>query len=99
VAPNRLILIAAAFLVSVGLGGCLCWLLAQLTPVFGSVKALQDICGLPVLGSISYVGARTRESVAMLCFGGATASLVAAACAAVLLEVIGPGIRALVGLA
>jgi polysaccharide chain length determinant protein (PEP-CTERM system associated) len=98
VAPNRLILIAGAFGASLGLGAGLCWLLAQLTPVFGSTRALNEICGLPVLGSITYAGSRAQETVAVLRFGGATACLVAVAFAALLVEALGPGIRSLMGL-
>ncbi len=98
-APNRLLLIAAAFVASLGLGGALCWLLAQLNPVFSTGRNLHDACGLPVFGSISYVGPRTRESFAVVAFSGVAACLVLVAVAALLVEAVGPGIRSIIGLA
>jgi polysaccharide chain length determinant protein (PEP-CTERM system associated) len=99
VAPHRVILLGAAFVMSLGLGAGVCWLLAQLTPVFGSAKALREACGLPVLGCISYAGSRTGDVFARLRFGAATACLVVTALVGVLVEAVGPGIRSLIGLA
>lgn len=53
VAPNRPLLIVAILLAGLAAGGALAYLLHQLRPVFGSVRQLNEITGLPVLGVVS----------------------------------------------
>src|SRR5206468_2138833 len=55
VAPKRLLLLAGVMLAALAAGAGLSYVLAQLRPVFGSVRALQEISGFPVIGSVSRV--------------------------------------------
>jgi uncharacterized protein involved in exopolysaccharide biosynthesis len=99
VAPDRLVWLAAAFLAALGTGGGLCWLLAQLNPVFTSAAALREACRLPVLGAITQaalVQHRLRRRVALIGFSGAIAGLAALFAGAIALEVEGPGLSTLV---
>jgi polysaccharide chain length determinant protein (PEP-CTERM system associated) len=52
VAPNRPLLISLVLLGAIALGAALAWVLAQFRPVFTSARALGDLTGLPVLGTI-----------------------------------------------
>jgi hypothetical protein len=97
VAPNRVLLIAGVFMAALGAGGALCWLLAQLSPVFANARILREICGLPVIGTISYAQSR-RRGLALLGFTAAVAGLTAVAGFAVMLEIGGPGLRTVMGL-
>jgi len=56
VAPNRPRLITAVFLASLCLGAALAWWLSKLNPVFNQSRELEQITGLPVLGSVSLTG-------------------------------------------
>lgn len=99
VAPNRLLLIAGVFMAALGAGGALCWLLAQLSPVFANARILREICGLPVLGSITYALPRSRlRSLALAGFAAAVGGLTLVFGGAVMLELAGPGLRSLMGL-
>lgn len=53
VAPRRPLMLAAVFIMSIGAGCGLAFLLHQLRPVFNSARALTDLTGLPVLGVVS----------------------------------------------
>jgi capsular polysaccharide biosynthesis protein len=63
VAPNRLLLLGAAFLLSVGVGGATAVVLGKLHPVFSSARALKEFAELPVLGSISVMRDRAERLV------------------------------------
>jgi polysaccharide chain length determinant protein (PEP-CTERM system associated) len=96
VAPDRLMLLFAAFIVALASGGGVCWLLAQLNPVFSSVAALRAAAGLPVLGAVSQVWEgqnRVRRRVVLLGFAGAMAGLAMLLLAGVAIEAVGPGIH------
>ena len=54
VAPNRPRLVIAVFLLALGAGGGLAYLLSMLKPVFNDSRELQDATGLPVLGEVSW---------------------------------------------
>jgi uncharacterized protein involved in exopolysaccharide biosynthesis len=56
VAPNRPMLITLVFLASLGLGAGLAWVLSKLNPVFNRSHELEQITGLPVLGSVTLTG-------------------------------------------
>jgi hypothetical protein len=84
---------------SLGAGGGLCWLIAQLQPVFTSSDSLREICGLPVLGTVSQAWEdehHRRRRIAVLTFGATMACLVVLFTAAAMMETIGHGLRALV---
>jgi polysaccharide chain length determinant protein (PEP-CTERM system associated) len=51
--PSRSLLILGAFVVALGAGGGVAFLLHQLRPVFTSTRSLADFTGLRVLGAVS----------------------------------------------
>lgn len=53
VAPKRPLLMAAVFVMSIGAGGGLAYLLNLIKPVIHSTRALKERFGLPVLGVVS----------------------------------------------
>ena len=98
VAPDRLPLLAMAFIASLAAGGGLTWLIAQLRPVFSDPKTLRDVCGLPVLGVVSRAWEaryRLRKRMIFLSFAGAIIGLFALFAVAALVEVAGPGLNSL----
>jgi polysaccharide chain length determinant protein (PEP-CTERM system associated) len=103
VAPKRLLLLAATFAAALGASGGVCWLLAQVKPVFRTPRVLREVTGLPILGCVGHVTiskrARARQRLSVLAFGGAMACLVVVFGAAMLMESIGPGARSLLGFA
>ncbi len=56
VAPHRSMLVIAALLGALGLGGGVAYLLHMLQPVFVSPRQLGAVTGLPVLGLVSMAG-------------------------------------------
>lgn len=62
-APNRLILLAGVFVVAVGGGVGLAYLLSMLNPVFSSTRALREYAELPVLGSITAIRSPAQRLV------------------------------------
>jgi polysaccharide chain length determinant protein (PEP-CTERM system associated) len=52
VAPNRPLLIAAVLIAALGCGVAVAWLLAEQQPVFSNTRALRELTGLAVLGSV-----------------------------------------------
>ena len=102
VAPNRILLFVAAFVVALGAGGGLVWLLAQLRPVFTSVSALREVCELPVLGIVSRAWEaqhRARKRVAIVSFACVMGCLGALLVFAIAVETVGGGMPALIGIA
>jgi protein tyrosine kinase modulator len=101
VAPRRLLLLAGILVAALAAGGGLSYLLAQWRPVFGSAKALREITGLPVIGSVSRVHldpqAASKTRVALASFSAAIVALVLVIGGAALYEILGPGIHSLVG--
>ena len=51
--PRRGLFLAGAFVLALGLGGGLAYLLHLIRPVVGSARSLADLTGLPVLGVVS----------------------------------------------
>jgi polysaccharide chain length determinant protein (PEP-CTERM system associated) len=101
VAPKRLLLLAGVFAAALGTGGGLCWLLAQLKPVFSTARVLREVVGIPVLGCVGHVtlsrAAKSRQRWSFIGFAGAMTCLVLVFGGGVLFEVAGPGIRSLLG--
>jgi len=101
VAPKRLLLLVAVLAVALGAGAALTWVLSQLRPVFSSARALREISGFPVIGSISRVFidpqlmARRRHELAS--FSAAIAGLVLLVGVVVVYELVGPGVHSLLG--
>jgi len=100
VAPRRLVLLAVVFLFGLGAGGGVCYLLSQLRPVFGEVRVLREVTGLPVLGVVSEVIAdpvkARHKRLVFATFVGLMLALTALFTGAVAVELVGPGIHSLV---
>lgn len=99
VAPPRLLLLAAVLGAALAAGAGLCYGLAQIKPVFCSARALRDVSGLPVLGSVSRVvlspQAQLRQRLAVASFSLAVTALVVTFAGIAAYEVVGPGLRLL----
>jgi hypothetical protein len=83
-----------------GAGGGICFLLAQVRPVFNSATTLSQRGGLPVLGIVAYAWRdRRRAQMRRSVIGFAAASLALAVVFAGLLgiETLGPGLRSVMG--
>jgi polysaccharide chain length determinant protein (PEP-CTERM system associated) len=96
VAPNRALLLAGAFLLSLGLAGGAAYLLNQIRPVFYDVRTLTETTSLPVLGPISqaWLGrARIQERGQLLAFSFAGVLLVGTFCLVLLMRE--PAVRVL----
>jgi len=103
VAPRRLMLLAGVLAASLGAGAGVAWLLSQMRPVFSSARALREAVGLPVLGSVSRVPIDpllvAKRRFALASFSAAILSLVLLIGTAALIELVGPGVRTLLGVA
>lgn len=101
VAPRRLVMLAAVLFFGLGSGAGLSYLLAQLRPVFTSVKGLGEITGFPVIGCVSRVLVDPQKvwkrRAALASFSAAIAVLVLLIGALAAYERLGPGVHALVG--
>ena len=101
VAPQRLVLLSGVFVAALVAGGALCWLLAQLRPVFSETRSLRDITGLPVLGAVYRVVAPGstlwRRHVGLVSFATTMGVLTVLYAGAIAVETIGPGMHSLVG--
>jgi polysaccharide chain length determinant protein (PEP-CTERM system associated) len=99
VAPPRLLLLAAALVGALGAGGGLCYLIAQLRPVFNNSRALREASGLPVFGVVGRVmidaAVRRRKRLELLSFSATMAGLVFVFGMVVYAEVFGSGLKAL----
>jgi protein tyrosine kinase modulator len=96
VAPNRMLMLAAVFVIALGAGLGAAYVLNLTRPVFYDVRTLTAMLGLPVLGPVSrgwFAGARARERTQMLVFSCAGALLVVALGAVLVLR--GPALRSL----
>jgi polysaccharide chain length determinant protein (PEP-CTERM system associated) len=80
VAPNRLSLLGAAFLVSIGFGFLASFVASQVAPTFHDSNALREVSNRPVLGPVSmlpspaFTQARRRRT---LLFAGGLSGLLA----------------------
>lgn len=98
VAPARLKLLAVVLVGALAAGGALCYGLAQIKPVFNNARTLSEVAGVPVLGVVSRVSlnaaARRRQVLELLSFSTAVCALLIVFGGAVLVEIVGPGLRA-----
>jgi polysaccharide chain length determinant protein (PEP-CTERM system associated) len=81
VLPNRLSLAAAAALLAIGAGLGAALLRAKLRPVVSTPKALRELSGRPVLGSVSLLmnpEARSQQRTGAFALAGAAGSLMLA---------------------
>lgn len=81
VAPNRVLLLGAAFVVAIGAGVFASLLFSQLFPVFHSVRGLRKATQRPVLGTVSLqevAPARRRQRISTYAFFGGIAALLTA---------------------
>lgn len=101
VAPMRLYLIFGVFFSALGVGGGLCWLLAQLRPVFGSSRVLRDASGLPIFGTVGRVATSSRvvarRHFSLMAFAFSMIGLAGVFGSVTLIEVAGPGLRTILG--
>lgn len=51
--PNRPLFLAAVFVIGIGMGGAVAYLLHMFKPVFVDGRSLSEITGVPVLGSVA----------------------------------------------
>jgi polysaccharide chain length determinant protein (PEP-CTERM system associated) len=101
VAPNRLLILMAIFVAALGACGGLCWLLAQIRPVFNNARDLREVCALPVLGVVSRafeVRHKRQRRLAVVAFCAAVGGLVFMFATTAAVEVMGPGFRMLIGI-
>jgi polysaccharide chain length determinant protein (PEP-CTERM system associated) len=101
VAPPRLLLLVGVLGAALAGGAGVSWMLAQIRPVFSTAKALREIGGFPVIGSVSRVlvdsAAASRRRWALLSFAAAIGGLVLLVVGVAAFELVGPGIHSLVG--
>lgn len=100
VAPRRLLLLAGVLVAALAAGAGLGYVMAQLRPVFTSARALRELSGLPVIGTVTgFVDANhaRQRRVAVLAFSTAIAGLILLIGGVALFELAGPGIHSLSG--
>jgi polysaccharide chain length determinant protein (PEP-CTERM system associated) len=91
VAPLRLQLFSFVLLGALAAGALLCYVLAQLRPVFTGTKALNAATGLPVLGAVTHAwddSARAERRKATWAYSVAFFSLIAMYLGVLVLEVL-----------
>lgn len=80
-APNRLLLMPLAGLAGLAAGLALTFLISQLRPAFSDGRALREVTGLPVLGTVSMLPTPERRSQkrrGMIAFSGGLVAFVGA---------------------
>jgi hypothetical protein len=91
--------LAVVLVAALGGGAGLSYVLAQLRPVFGSARALREISGFPVLGSVSRVFVDpqvvAKQRLARVSFGLAMVGLVLLFSGVAAYELAGPGVHSL----
>lgn len=81
VAPNRVILLSLALLLSLGAGAGASFLASQVWPTFPDVRSLREVSGLPILGAVSMILSeplRRKERRSLMRFLAALGALVSA---------------------
>ena len=89
IAPNRPLLIVAAFLGALGAGGAVAYLMSLLNPVFVNTRELSGVAGLPVLGSVSVAWRakhRATQHRSLVLYVGTATAFVCAAIALLALQ-------------
>jgi polysaccharide chain length determinant protein (PEP-CTERM system associated) len=79
VAPNRMLLLAIAFVAALGAGALASFVASQIWPTFFDQRALREATGLPVLGSVSMIigeAQKRRERRGLIGFLSGTFALV-----------------------
>lgn len=97
VAPNRLALLAGVMVASLVAAGGLCYVLAQLWPVFSTTRSLRDFIEYPVLGAVTHAWEdrlRIERRKAMVAYVGVLASLFVVFAGLAGIELVGPGMTA-----
>ena len=61
IAPNRPVLLTVILLLGLGFGGALAFFANQLKPVFSDPNVLQQVIGLPILGTVSALDSIVRR--------------------------------------
>ena len=98
VAPRRPALLAAVLLAGFAGGGAIAFFLAQLRPVFPNQKVLNEVVGLPVLGTVSRTWTerhKVQRRAANVAFAFAAMALIAVYGGVFLFETVGPGFRSI----
>jgi hypothetical protein len=102
VAPPRLALQVGILLAGLGAGVGICFVLAQVWPIFTNARNLQEFAELPVLGTVSHAWEtryRKEKTRAFARFFAVFTMLAIVFFALASIEVVGPGLRSIVGLA
>ena len=100
VAPPRLLMLLGVFVAALGVGACVCYIGAQIWPVFSNTRSLAAVTELPVLGAISeaWNDRRTAEvNSAVRKFAGVFALLLLMFFTVVGLQIMGFGLHKIVG--
>ncbi len=63
--PDKLLLHSGAFITAIGLGGGIALVLSLLRPVVCSRRSLEQLVGLPVLGSVSLIASVSEKKKAL----------------------------------
>jgi hypothetical protein len=98
VAPRRLLLLAGILVAALAGGAGLSYLLALMRPVVSSARALRELSGLPVIGTVSgFLDPRfaRQRRVAVLSFSTSIVGLVLLIGGVMVYELVGPGIHSL----
>lgn len=78
VSPQRAIMMFAIFVLAIGAGGAVAWLVHLLRPVFNDIQDLREATGLPVLGAVSMTWVdkyRWKRRVELLSYSVAACAL------------------------
>jgi len=89
IAPNRPLLLVGVLVFAIGAGGAIAFALNQIRPVFYTRRAVTEMTGLPVLGSVGLIMSptqRAKRRLRNLAWMGANLVLFAAAGAIIVLE-------------
>jgi hypothetical protein len=63
VAPNRVLLVSMVFLGALAGGIGVAFLMGQIRPTFSDRKALRDVSGLPILGTVTMIWTEAQVRV------------------------------------